>query len=452
MLNTLISCASFLFAICLVVTVHEFGHFIVARWCGVRVLRFSIGFGKPLIRWQDKRHTEFVIAPILLGGYVKMLDERTQTVPDILRPYTFNGQSVWRRIAILLAGPVANFILAILLFSIVLIVGQQSRAPIVEEIRPYTPISYTNIQVGDDIIAVDGQPTDSWKELTAMLSTHMGNAGSLILTVHRAGVTQPLDIAIQHTHWPKEIAPEMLLDAVGIGLIPPDVPAKVGVVQTGSSAAIAGLQAGDEIRMIAQQPVMWASLVNIVKAHPDETLSLSVYRKGQLHTLDITIGHVLDVHGQKQGQLGIGIDTAILPQAHWRWVHYNPWDALIVSGRITWEYSKLTFKIFYKMLAGHVSFENLSGPVMMAQAASETAHTGLAHYLSFLALISIGIGFFNLLPIPILDGGHVVFCLIEGVIRRPLSIGFQEWGMRLGGLLLICVTIISFYNDLLRVF
>ena len=450
MITVLMTFCAFIGMVLLVVTIHELGHFIVARHYGVRVLRFSIGFGRPLFEWRGRQGTIYTLAMIPLGGYVKMLDARVAPVPPILTPYTYDGQSVWRRMAILVAGPLANFLLAICLYWIVLVIGIQVRIPVIESILPYSPASYVDLRVGDELVQVDGHPTPSWEACMVALSSHVGDADALIVTIKRDGVSQ--DFAIQHTPWPKEIAPEMLLDAIGIGLIEQQAPAQIGVVQAESPAAIAGLQPQDRVLQVNAQPVTWATFVEMVRNSPSQPLILSIARHHHHQDITVVPMAISDSNGQLQGRLGVGIDTTVLSKDHWRRMHYGPVKALQSALQRTGWYSWLTLEMIGKMIVGEASLDNLSGPVMMAQGAGETVRAGFVHYLSFLALVSISLGVLNLLPIPMLDGGNLLYCALEALRGRPLPLPLQEWGVRVGAAVLFTLLGIALYNDLLRAF
>ena len=435
-----------LVALGVLVTIHEFGHFWVARRCGVKVLRFSVGFGTPLWRWRDRQDTEFVIAAIPLGGYVKMLDEREESVPEALRDQAFNRKPVGQRIAIVAAGPLANFLLALVFFWVLAMLGSQQVKPVVGELLPGSPAELAGVRPGEEIVAVDGKTTSGWSAVNLQLVKRLGETGSLRLELVTPGdslarqVDVPLQAWLRGAHDPDPLA------GLGIRLWRPQVPARLAHLDESGPAAAAGLRLGDHLLSLDGQPVGdWADWVRAIQQRPGETVRVGFERDGLVQELSITLAE----RGQT-GYLGAGVAAGEWPAQMLREERFGPFAGLLEGARRTWSMTLLTLDSLKKMLLGELSVNNLSGPITIAKVAGASAQSGLGDFLHFLAYLSISLGVLNLLPIPVLDGGHLLFYLVELVRGRPLSERVQTWGMQIGISLVIGVMLLALFNDLGR--
>lgn len=433
------------------ITFHEFGHFWVARRCGVKVLRFSIGFGKPIWRWQDRHGTEFVLAWIPLGGYVRMVDEREGAIAEEDKPYAFNRKPVMQRIAIVAAGPIANFLLAIVAYWVLFISGTQVLAPVVGHVLPQSPAAQSGLAAGDEITQVDHQATHSWQDVGLALLDRLGDTGEVRLEVssHEHQITRELRLPIQaFMVGQKEPQP---LQSLGITPWRPDIPARIGRVLEEGPAAEAGLKAGDLIQAINGQVIKdWPDLVAHLRASPGQSLTLQIQRDQQTRSLTVTPESRSLDDGQTIGWIGAGVQMPPMPASMQREIRYNPAAALAEASAKTWEMSTLTLGSIGKMLTGLISPDNLSGPITIARVASDSARSGWESFISFLAYVSISLGVLNLLPIPVLDGGHLLFYVIEAIRGRPVPERIQEQAMRLGMVILASVMVMAFYFDLMR--
>ncbi|MEC9484088.1 MAG: sigma E protease regulator RseP [Halomonas sp.] len=435
----------------LLITFHEFGHFWVARRCGVKVLRFSVGFGKPLWSRYDRHGTEFAVAAIPLGGYVKMLDEREGDVAPQERHLAFNRQSVWARIAIVAAGPIANFLLALLAYWLVFVIGTTTVAPMVGEVLPGSPAADTELARGQEIVAVRGEATHSWEDVNLELIEAIGYSGELSVTTRREadGATQVHDIAV--SDWLVGQDPPQPLQTLGITPWRPETPAVLGQVLEGEAAARAGLEPGDRIVAVDDQPVSdWLGFVAMVREKAGETLTLSVERNGELRKLSLTPGSRQTEDGEAIGYIGAGVAPVEWPDEYRREIRYGPLAAVGQSLARTAEMTVLTLDSIRKMLVGLISPSNLSGPITIARVAGDTARSGLESFISFMAYLSISLGVLNLLPIPVLDGGHLAYYLIEAVRGRQVSEAAQAVGLRIGMALVGTLMLMALYFDLMR--
>lgn len=441
----------FALALGLLILVHELGHYLVARWCGVKVLRFSIGFGKPLLRRTAGRDgTEWVLAAFPLGGYVKMLDEREAPVaaPELHR--AFNRQSVYRRFAIVAAGPLANFLLAIALYWGLFVAGT-------EELKPRVTLSDTpaiaqaaGVREGDLVVAVDEEPVRSWQDLRWVLLRHALDSREVMLRVRTLEDVE----AFRRLDLSGVAIDEGGTDLIArLGLRPwrPAIPAVIGRVADGSAAERAGLQDGDRVLAIAGTPVVaWSDLVRLVREAPGRALDFEVERGGEAVKLVIT-PEAAEEGGAQIGRIGVGVaEAAAGGIAMFGEVRYGVLEGLSRAVQQTWETSVLSLKMIGRMLTGEVSWKNLSGPVTIADYAGQTAQLGWTHYLKFVALISISLGVLNLLPIPVLDGGHLLYYTIEIIKGGPIPERIMEVGQQIGLALLVMLMAFAFYNDLNR--
>lgn len=438
-------------ALGLLVTIHEYGHFWVARRCGIKVLRFSIGFGPALLRWHDRQGTEYAIAAIPLGGYVKMLDEREAPVAEHELDQAFNRKPVKQRIAVVAAGPVANFLLAILAFWLVAVVGISTVAPVLGPVPSGTPAAQAGLHEGLEILSVDGTDIRSWHDINLQLIRRLGESGSIELVAKPFAGGAEQSYRLRLDNWLKgEEAPDPM-EALGLTGWQPKIPPRIGQVAADGAAAEAGLQAGDLILSINGEAVAdWlVDVVPAIQASAQQRLLLQVERDGRVIEIGLTprpkaSGDVV------VGYVGAGVEPVELPAHMQRQISYNPLVAVPVAMQKTWEMTALTLDSLWKMLTGLVSAKNLSGPITIAKVAGASAKSGLESFLSFIAYLSISLGVLNLLPIPVLDGGHLVYYVAEWIRGKPLSERIQTWGLQIGLSLIVGVMLFAIYNDISR--
>jgi len=436
----------------ILVTIHELGHFWVARRCGVKVLRFAWGFGTPLVRWKDRHDTEFAICALPLGGYVKMLDEREAPVEQDQLRYSFNQQSVYKRIAIAAAGPLANFLFAIIAYWAMFLYGSQVVVPVLGEVAEESVIAKAGIESGSEIISVDGKPTQDWSEINLQLIKRLGDTGSITLAV-RSPENQALVDSFQLpiADWlTGQVEPDPMA-ALGIVPLRPKAPAVIEEILADGVAATAGLQPGDKIVAINGDPVADSGdVIQRVKSAPEQTLQLTLSRDG--HELQVAIvPRASESNGETIGLIGILLESAEYPESQLRQVSYGFIDGLVEAAAKTWEMSFVILEAIRKMVMGQIAIENLGGPITIASAAETSASYGIESFLSFLAYLSVSLGVLNLLPIPMLDGGHLLYYFIEVVKGKPLSDGMQTLGLKIGMALIAIIMVFAFYNDLSRI-
>ncbi|MGM0633601.1 MAG: RIP metalloprotease RseP, partial [Pseudomonadota bacterium] len=422
----------------ILVTFHEFGHFWVARRCGVKVLRFSIGFGKPLYSWYGKDGTEYAIAPIPLGGYVRMLgqdDLDTSAGRDITpeeREQSFNHKPLWQRFAIVSAGPLANFLLAILIFWLINVMyGQRGVAPVITDVESGSPAWEAGLRSGGEIVAVDGEPVDIWQQVTMQLLGRLGESGDLVMEAIPEGEISAREYRIPVQNWLAGSTEPDPIRSLGLErfVIPPVID---GVTDDGR-AREAGLQSGDQVIRAAGEPVdSWMQWVGIIQAHPELSLDVTVQRADATVDLTLVPERGTDAEGNEVGFIGAMARPYEVPEELRRELQFNPVSAVLPALQETWQKSVFVLESIQKMVVGLISYRNVNGPITIAQVAGETAGYGLEVYLGFLAILSISLGVLNLLPIPMLDGGHLLYYTIEAIIRRPVPERVQAMGMQFG--------------------
>ncbi|MFT0476418.1 sigma E protease regulator RseP [Pseudomonas antarctica] len=439
-----------LVALGVLVTFHEFGHFWVARRCGVKVLRFSVGFGMPLLRWHDRRGTEFVIAAIPLGGYVKMLDEREGEVPADQLDQTFNRKTVRQRIAIVAAGPIANFLLAIVFFWVLAMMGSQQVRPVIGAVEADSMAAKAGLVVGQEIVSIDGEPTTGWGAVNLQLVRRMGESGTINVVVRDQDSTAETPRELALDHWLKGADEPDPIKSLGIRPWRPALPPVLAELDPKGPAQAAGLKTGDRLLALDGQALGdWQQVVDLVRVRPDTKIVLKVERDGAQIDVPVT----LSVRGEAKaagGYLGAGVKGVEWPPSMVREVSFGPLAAIGEGAKRTWTMSVLTLESLKKMLFGELSVKNLSGPITIAKVAGASAQSGVADFLNFLAYLSISLGVLNLLPIPVLDGGHLLFYLVEWVRGRPLSDRVQGWGIQIGISLVVGVMLLALVNDLGR--
>ena len=449
MLSILWNLAAFIIALGVLITVHEFGHFWVARRCGVRVERFSIGFGKALWRRIDKSGTEYVIAMIPLGGYVKMLDERAEPVAPELRHYAFNNKTVGQRAAIIAAGPIANFLFAIFAYWLVFIIGVPGVRPVVGEITPNSIAAQAQIQPGTELKAVDGIETPDWDAVRLQLVSKIGDEHTT-LSVAQFGSNQRQDKTLDLRHWAFEPDKEDPVSSLGMRPRGPQIEPVLSEVQVNSAASKAGLQAGDRIvKVNGQSLTQWMTFVTLVRDNPDTPLALDIERQGSSLSLTLTPDSK-QVNGKAEGFAGVVPKVIPLPDEYKTVRQYGPFSAILEASDKTWQLMKLTVSMLGKLITGDVKLNNLSGPISIAQGAGMSAEFGIIYYLMFLALISVNLGIINLFPLPVLDGGHLLFLAIEKLKGGPVSERVQDFSYRIGSILLVLLMGLALFNDFSR--
>lgn len=443
---------AFVITLGILVSIHEFGHFWVARRCGVKVLRFSVGFGKILWRRADRHGTEFAIAAIPLGGYVKMLDEREEPVPYIELDRAFNRKPVLSRIAIVAAGPLANFLLAILALTMMYMVGVRTLVPQVGEVLADSPAAVAGIRPGDEIVAVDGTATPGWQSVNMALLAPIGESRSLDISVRPNGSEAIHQRSVSVTDWLTGQEQPDPISSLGIVPYTLPIPAVLGQLNDDGAAVRDGLRPGDRVLSVNGESVSdWMHFVTLVQGSSDQPMQLLIERDGLPQALELTPDS-RTVDGITTGFIGAGVQPVAWPDTMIRHLQLGPVAALVKGTRETWSLTTLTVESLWKMVAGLVSVKNLSGPITIAKVAGASFESGLENFLYLLAMLSVSLGVLNLLPIPVLDGGHLLYYLVEMVRGKPLSEKAQTFGLKIGMTLVVGVMVLAMYNDLSRLF
>ncbi len=445
------SLIAFIVALGVLVTAHEFGHYWVARRMGVKVLRFSIGFGKPLFRWRWKNNdTEFVLAAIPLGGYVKMLDEREGEVTPAERAYAFNNQSVWSRIAIVCAGPLANVLMAIVVYALVFSIGISGMKPVVGEVEIDSIAAQAGFMAKDRILAVDGEQVETWQQTRLALLDSVMSRGSVSIQVEtETGFERERNLYLRDSMLLKQEGD--ILENIGLTRWWPDISPVISKVEAGSAAEMAGLKPGDQIISTNENSVKsLREWVEIVQSSPSKQLDLKVIRDGETITKSITPIEV-DREGKRIGYVGAGVTVPReVNQKMIVLVRYAFPESVVKAGKKTYSMSVLTFKMIGELITGRASVRNISGPITIAEYAGRSFSIDFRYYLDLIAFISISLAVLNILPIPLLDGGHLLYYLVELVKGSPVSEAFEAIGQKIGILLLACLMALAIYNDLTR--
>lgn len=441
---------AFIVALGILIAVHEFGHFWVARRCGVYVERFSIGFGKTLWSRRGKDGTEYTLAAIPLGGYVKMLDERVEAVEPERLHQAFNRKPLWQRSAIVAAGPLANFAFALVAYWWVFILGVPSVKPIIGEVQPQSIAAQAKLESGMEIVSVNGMKVRDWQETTMGMVSRLGD-GSITLQVKMGEHSAPESIQLNTQAWHFDPENQSVLKTLGITPYSPQILPVISQVVSGSAAQNARLQVGDRIVSVDGAPIAdWSGLVSVVKQNPDKKLAISVVRDGEALTLTLIPDSKKLPNGDVIGFMGVSPTLGAWPDGYRFDLQYGPIEAIGQAFAKTGQMIDLTFAMVKKLIVGDVALNNLSGPISIAKGAGMTADFGLVYFLGFLALISVNLGIVNLLPLPVLDGGHLLFFSIEAIMRRPVSERVQEIGYKLGSVILMALMAVALFNDFAR--
>jgi regulator of sigma E protease len=435
----------------ILVAIHEFGHFWVARRCGVKVLRFSIGFGPSLLRWRDRLDTEYSIAAIPLGGYVKMLDEREGEVPAAELEQAFNRKPVMQRIAVVSAGPLANFLLAIAVYWGLFMAGESGYAPIIGEVEAGSVADLAGLEAGQEIVAVDGVETPTWQALSFRLLDRIGDTGSISFSVKYPDSEMVYESEATINRWLSGEEQPDLFGGLGLSMYTPEVPPVIGQVVGGGPAEQAGLQPGDQVISADGVPMnLWMDWVDYVRARPGEAIDVEYRRGMELLRVTLVPELVVDDNGESIGRVGLGVQLPEMPAEMLRKFERGPVEAMGASLQRTGELVGFTLNSIKKMVMGLISPKNLSGPITIAKVATASAKSGLEAYVSFLALLSVSLGVLNLLPIPVLDGGHLMFYFAELLAGRPVPERIQALGYQVGLFLVLGIMFLALYNDFSR--
>ena len=433
------------------IAIHEFGHYFVARKLGVKVLVYSIGFGPTILKWTSKKSgIQYQLSALPLGGYVKMLDEREENVAEADLPYAFNRQHPWKRIAIVAAGPLINLIFAILLFWLLFLPSQEQLNTRVGKVLADTPAATAQMQVGDKITAIDGTPVTTWEKLNFALVDRVGETGKIQVQAERAGEIKTFSLPIQNFLNDQSQSP---LDILGFTPYRPQIPAIVSKLSEDGAAIRQGMQVGDQIIAIDGVKMNdWYDVVQVVQASPEKLLKVDVLRNNQVQQLEVMPQGKRDNMGNVSGVLGVQSDPGkiVIPEDFKQTIQYSPSEALFMAVDKTGQLSSMILNSIVKMVRGLIGLDNLSGPITIAKVAGQSAEMGWQTFISFMALMSVSLGILNLLPIPMLDGGHLVYYFIELIRGKPVSEQIQLVGLKIGMVLLGSMMLLALFNDIMR--
>jgi regulator of sigma E protease len=449
----LIFIAAFLVAIGILVAVHEFGHYWVAKRLGFKVLRFSIGFGKPLLKrvGRDADRTEYCVAAIPLGGYVKLLDEREGDVAPEELHRSFTRRPVWHRIAVLLAGPAMNLIFAALLYAVLAMIGSQIVKPVVGQVRPGSPAAVAGLKRGDEIVSVGDRKVEDIEELQIALIRRFSDDGIVPLRLRRDGTEKSLTLRVTADRLGLT-EPGRLLPGLGFDLATWSAKTVVQDVPPESAGGRAGLRPGDRVLSVDGQPVVnMMYCQSLVSSAPGRDISIEVERGGAHLRIVAAVARVME-QGRPIGRLGIMLEEGAKawPPGLVGMRRSGPFDAVVIGVEKTWDMSSLTVQMLWRIVTGQVSAKNISGPISIAEFAGISAYLGITAFIAFLAIISVSLGVLNLMPVPLLDGGQIVYQLVEAVKGSPLSERAQNFGQQVGIALLVVLMSLAFYNDISR--
>lgn len=455
-MNTLLIILSAIVVLGPLVALHEWGHYIVARLCGVKVLTYSIGFGPKIASWTSKKtNINYAISAIPLGGYVKMLDEREGEVAENERHLAFNNQKPLKKIAIVFAGPLMNFVIAIFLYWLLFMTPTEVLSTKIGSITEHSPVSQTALKVGDEIVAIDKKSVQSWQDINYALADRMGETGTIAVTVYRQNQTEQIAVPVTQFMQTKDGKTQNPIDSLGAIPYQPTILPIVGEVQPDSPADRQGLKSGDKIVAVNDVIIKdWISFTKIVRENPEKTLKIRVERAGQLVDLKVMPRATKDTMGNRFGQIGAGVQAVNtrVPDEFRKTIQYNAVDSIGKALTKTYDLSVMTLKSMGKMLTGLIGIENLSGPITIAKVANQSFDIGWQAVLSFMAIISISLAVLNLLPIPVLDGGHIVMYTYELIMGKSLPENVQMVGINIGLILLAGFMLLAIGNDISRLF
>src|SRR5690554_1518375 len=433
------------------IAIHEFGHYFVARKLGVKVLVYSIGFGPTVLKWTSKKSgIQYQLSALPLGGYVKMLDEREGNVAEEDLPFAFNRQHPWKRIAIVAAGLLINLVFAIVLFWILFLPSQEQLNTRVGKVLPQTPAAEVNMQPGDRITAVDGTQVSTWEKLNFALVDRAGETGTIHIQANRDGQLQNFQLPIQDFLKDQSQSP---LEVLGFTPYRPNIPAVVSKLSEDGAAIRQGMKEGDQILAIDGVVMKdWYDVVQVVQASPEKLLKIDVLRQDQRVQLEIMPQAKRDNMGNTTGMLGVQSDPGkiTIPEEYKQTIQYSPTEALMMAVDKTGQISSMILNSIVKMVRGLIGLDNLSGPITIAKVAGQSAEMGWQTFISFMALMSVSLGILNLLPIPMLDGGHLVYYFIELIRGKPVSEQIQLVGLKIGMVLLGSMMLLALFNDIMR--
>ncbi|ROV60856.1 sigma E protease regulator RseP [Vibrio ponticus] len=442
---------SFIVALGILVAVHEFGHFWVARRCGVKVERFSIGFGKSIWRKVGKDGTEYTISMIPLGGYVKMLDSRVDEVPAEMQQFAFDKKALWKRTAIVAAGPAFNFLFAIFAYWLVFLIGVPAVKPVVGDIQPQSIAAQAGLESGMELKAISGVKTADWESVNMQLVSHIGEQTLTMTVVPSDSIGMEQQVTLNLDGWQFDPDSQSAMSALGFRPYTPEISTTLASISEGGAGYTAGLMAGDKIIAINQQAIdQWQQLVELVRSNPNIPLDVEVMRGEQAVSLTLTPQSKALSDGTTIGFAGIAPEVAEWPENYRFNLQFGVFESIGKAVDKTGQVIDLTVTMLKKLVVGDVGLNNLSGPITIAKGAGTTADYGLVYFLGFLALISVNLGIINLVPLPMLDGGHLLFFAIEAIIRRPVPEKVQEMGYRFGGAIIFALMAVAIFNDFAR--
>ncbi len=452
-MHILITIIIFLIVLAVLVIAHEFGHFIVARLFGVKVLRFSVGFGKVFFRLYDRSGTEYAFSAVPLGGYVKMLDEEAEEVPKDQIKYAFNRQHPLKRMLIVIAGPTFNFLLAVLVLWLMFMVGVQGIVPVVGQVTKASIAAQAGMRGGQKIITVDGYSVNTWQDVTRRMVYHLGSRSSVRIQTKNLKHGYFINHTLQLAAWHVEPRSSDVLGELGLKPRTLIIPPIIGSVLPGDAADQAGIKAGDRILTINNQTIQdFEGAARIIESEPNKPVQLGVLRGSKRLSIKVVPKQILAKDGRKIGVLGVYSVELKLPVD---WVYkrrYQPAKAFWLALKRVGEMTKVSVALMIRLIKGHLSWKYIGGPISIGKGAGLSLQYGLAVFLEFVALISISLGIINLFPIPVLDGGYLVYYTAEFIRRRPIPIRLRLLGIRLGMYLLFCLVLFTIINDLFYLF
>lgn len=447
MLPIIWNIASFVLALSILVAVHEWGHYYVAKLCKVKILKFSIGFGRPLYKRITSSGMEFIIASIPLGGYVRMLDGRVDQVSTEDLDVCFDLKPVGQRMAIVAAGPIVNFLFAIFALMLVGMLGSQTSRTIIGEVLPNSYAAQANMNNGDEIIQVGERNVSDWQQVSMEMVRFSGDASMPIMVKDANGLVRVKTLPIDG--WKLDPESTDLFGALGFVPFSPSATKIIAGVGANDPAGRAGLQVNDEIMKLDGTPMTnWGQIVQYIEQYPNETVEIEILREGSLRNVSVKLGQ--KANQADQGFLGVSPSREQWPAQYIVEVKQGPIEALVSGTQSTWRLMSVTLEMLGKLFTNDLSVKSLSGPISIAQGAGNHASFGLVPFLGFLAIISVNLGIINLLPLPILDGGHLLYFTIEWVTGKPVSEAVQEIGLKIGGVILFTVMATAIFNDILR--